>query len=62
MRYRRATVSGGTYFITVNLAERRRTILVDEVETLRMVIREVKQRHPFHIDAMIILPDHLHTV
>ena len=62
MRYRRATVAGGTYFFTVNLAERRRTILVDEVETLRMVIREVKQRHPFHIDAMIILPDHLHAV
>ena len=42
MRYRRATVAGGTYFFTVNLAERYRTILVDEVETLRMVIREVK--------------------
>ena len=62
MRYRRAKVAGGTYFFTVNLAERSRTLLVDHVDTLRMVIREVKAHHPFHIDAMVILPDHLHAI
>jgi putative transposase len=62
MRYRRANVSGGTYFFTVNLAERQRTILVDHIDVLRKVIREVKQRRPFHIDAMVILPDHLHAI
>ncbi|MGH8557021.1 MAG: hypothetical protein ACRESZ_06080 [Methylococcales bacterium] len=35
MRYRRADVMGGTYFFTVNLAERNRTLLVDHVGTLR---------------------------
>ena len=29
MRYRRADVAGGTYFFTVNLAERKRTLLVE---------------------------------
>jgi putative transposase len=62
MRYRRADVTGGTYFFTVNLAERSRTLLVDQVDTLREVVRMVKAEHPFHIDAMVILPDHLHAV
>lgn len=62
MRYRRADVKGGTYFFTVNLAERSLTLLVDHVDTLRAVIREVKAKHAFRIDAMVILPDHLHAV
>ena len=32
------------------------------MDTLRAVICEVKAKHPFHIDAMVILPDHLHAV
>lgn len=52
----------GRIFITVNLAERKRALLVDYVDVLRSVIREVKEKHPFHIDAMVILPDHLHAV
>jgi len=62
MCYRRADVAGGTYFFTVNLAERTRTLLVDHVDLLREVLRDVKRRHPFHIDAMVILPDHLHAL
>src|SRR5918996_4056897 len=62
MRYRRADVTGGTYFFTVNLAERNRTLLVNHVDTLREVVRIVKAEHPFQIDAMVILPDHLHAV
>lgn len=62
MRYRRADVRGGTYFFTVNLAERRRTLLVDHIDALRTVMQKVKTMHPFHIDAMVVLPDHLHTV
>ena len=62
MQYRRTDVAGATYFFTVNLAERHRTLLTDHIATLRTVMRDVKQRHPFHIDAMVILPDHLHCV
>ena len=35
MFYRRAKVAGGTYFFTVNLAERKRTLLVEHVSLLR---------------------------
>ena len=62
MRYRRADVAGGTYFFTINLAERNRTLLVDHVGVLRAVMQKVKAKHPFRIDAMVILPDHLHAV
>lgn len=53
---------GGTYFFTVNLAERKRSLLVDYIEVLRASIRKVKAAHPFHIDAMVVLPDHLHAL
>ena len=62
MHYRRSDVAGATYFFTVNLAERHRTLLTDHIDTLRTVMRGVKQRHPFHIDALVILPDHLHCI
>ncbi len=62
MRYRRANVTGGKYFFTVNLAERQNTLLVDEMDTLRNVINQLKRSHPFKIDAMVVLPDHLHML
>lgn len=62
MRYRRADVAGGTYFFTVNLAERKRTLLVDHIDILRSVMEKVKKAHPFRIEAMVILPDHLHAI
>jgi putative transposase len=60
--YRRNRVPGGTYFFTVNLANRRSDLLVREVETLRGAIRAVRRATPFHIDACVILPDHMHCI
>ncbi len=54
MRYRRCDISGGTYFFTVNLAERSQGLLVQHIDVLRDAVRTVKQRHPFYIDAMVI--------
>ena len=62
MRYRRADIKGGTYFFTVNLADRKNTLLVDEIEILRIVISMVKKQHPFQLDAMVVLPEHLHAL
>jgi putative transposase len=60
--YRRYRIKGGTYFFTVNLVERNRTLLTDHISALREAFRSVKQTHPFHIDAMVVLPDHLHAL
>ncbi|MCL2525393.1 MAG: transposase [Betaproteobacteria bacterium] len=62
MEYRRTWQAGGTYFFTVNLAERCRTLLTDHIDDLRDTVRAVKQAHPFDILAWIVLPDHLHAI
>jgi putative transposase len=62
MQYRRANIKGGTYFFTVNLADRKENLLIEHINDLRAVMQNVKQQHPFHIDAMVVLPDHLHAV
>jgi len=62
MLYRRSRDCGATYFFTVNLADRQSNLLMDYAATLREAFRQVRHRHPFHIDAVVILPDHLHTI
>ena len=60
--YRRIRVPGGTYFFTVNLLERNSRWLVTHVDHLREAVRQVRARRPFHIDAWVVLPDHMHAV
>ncbi|MBK5958297.1 hypothetical protein CCR97_08740 [Rhodoplanes elegans] len=62
VRYRRNFVQGGTYFFTVTLADRRSRVLVDHVDALRAAFRDVRARHPFAVEAIVVLPDHLHAV
>jgi putative transposase len=60
--YRRAFVPGGCWFFTANLLNRRSSLLTDEINTLREATRRTQARHPFHVDAVVILPDHIHAV
>jgi REP-associated tyrosine transposase len=60
--YRRNFVAGGSFFFTVNLADRRSSLLTDHIDDLRNAFRETHHRHPFTTEAMVVLPDHLHTV
>jgi putative transposase len=61
--YRRYRVPGGTYFFTVNLLERHSNdLLIRHIDALRHVVRETRKRWPFHIDAWVVLPEHLHCV
>jgi len=62
MRYRRADATGGTYFFTANLAERRSDTLVRHIDDVRAAIKTVKEKHPFSILAMVMLPEHLHAL
>ncbi|NIZ08566.1 transposase [Pseudooceanicola sp. HF7] len=61
-RYLRPHIPGATIFFTVTLAERGSDLLVREVEALRTAVAGVKARRPFHIDAWVVLPDHLHCI
>jgi len=60
--YRRNFVHGGSFFFTVNLADRRLSLLTTHIDALRLAFRETRTHHPFTIDATVILPDHLHAV
>lgn len=61
-QYRR-NLNGQTYFFTV-VTEQRRTILTTDLgrRALRQAIKEVQSETPFHSIAIVLLPDHLHTV
>jgi putative transposase len=60
--YRRWRVPGGYYFFTVNLLERKKHLLTEHIDLLREAFRTVKHNRPFHIDAIVILPEHLHCI
>jgi REP-associated tyrosine transposase len=60
--YRRNFVAGGSFFFTVNLADRRLFLLIEHIDELRSAFRETRRRHPFTTEAMVVLPDHLHVV
>ena len=61
-QYRRHYVAGGTYFFTVTLADRSSCLLIEHIASLRRAVRETRLEHPFNIDAIVILPDHLHAI
>ena len=60
--YRRSRVAGASYFFTVNLADRTQPLLTDHSALLRSAFEYTRERHPFVIDAIVILPEHLHAI
>ena len=61
--YHRAYIPGGTFFFIVKTEHNAPVFQAeDSVRILGDVIRETKQRWPFDIDAIVLLPDHLHTI
>ena len=62
MRYRRSDIKGACYFFTVNLAQRNKSTLTDNIEHLRSVVTQVREKHPFEIEAMVVLAEHLHAI
>ena len=60
--YRRNFVPGGTFFFTVTLRDRRADTLVREIAVLREAFARTMAVRPFALDAMVVLPDHLHVV
>ena len=63
MNYRRAFIPGGSWFFTL-VTENRRPIFAapENVAVLREAFRTVKVKRPFLLDAIVIMPDHLHCI
>jgi hypothetical protein len=63
MKYRRVKVAGGTYFFTVVTHDRRKFLCEPEnIALLREAFRYVMNSHPLIIDAIAILPEHIHCL
>jgi len=62
-KYRRAKFRGGYYFFTV-VTYNRRWLFVDELARtcLRSAWQSVRQKRPFEVVALCLLPNHLHCV
>ena len=61
--YRRAILKGGTFFFTV-VTYRRYPIFKEQqsIDLLRQCFKTTIVTHPFRVDAIVVLPDHLHTI
>jgi len=60
--YVRACVPGGTFFFTATWLERRRQLPTDHMDDLRAVFADARRRCPFAVEAIVVLPDHLHCI
>jgi len=61
MKYRRVFAEGHSYFITM-VTHRRQPFLIEHIDLLRRAFALSKQRYRYRIDAIVILPDHLHMI
>ncbi len=58
----RSKTPGATFFFTARLADQRSTLLTDQVDLLRIAMRETVSRYPFSIDDIVVLPATIHAI
>ncbi len=62
-RFRRVRLEGGVFFFTVVTYQRRPILTTDlGIKCLRKAWRETNSTMPFEVEAVCVLPDHLHTI
>ncbi len=61
-RYIRPKIKGTSWFFTVNLLDRNSRLLTENIAALREATQKTMHKFPFSIDAVVILPDHIHAV
>lgn len=61
--YRRVFLKGGTFFFTV-VTYKRYPIFKEEwaIHLLKLCFQTIIKTHPFRVNAIVVLPDHLHTI
>ena len=61
--YRRLYQPGGSYFFTIVTHQRIEIFsLPDNITRLKSAFDKVMKRHPFIMEAFVILPDHIHCI
>ena len=62
VHYRRNRIPGASYFFTLTLENRSARSLVEHIQLLGDSMRKAQQRAPFRVQAIVVLPEHLHAV
>lgn len=63
MKYRRSMEKGGVYFFTLVTYQRQPILTIeDNIQRLRDAFRHENQKRPYNIEAIVILPDHIHCI
>ena len=61
--YVRVKLPGGCYFFTLVTFGRYKFLTSEAARLiLRQVWKEVRKKHPFNVEAICLLPDHLHCI
>ena len=60
--YIRPKRQGASIFFTLNLARRGSKLLQEEINLLRWAFAKGQRERPWRINAIVIMPDHLHGV
>ncbi len=53
---------GACYFLTINLYDRNSQLLTKHIEQLRKAYQKTKKYQPFELNAIVVLPDHIHML
>ena len=61
MNYKRIFLEKYSYYLTL-VTYRRQPLLVDNIELLRDAFKRSKRKYRYSINAIVILPDHLHMI
>jgi len=61
MNYRRIHLDGYSYYLTL-VTHRRRPLLIEHIDILRRAFALSKTKYHYTIDAIVVLPDHLHMI
>jgi len=59
--YKRLFLHGYSYYITI-VTHQRNPILIDNIELLRESFKYAKNKFSFRIQAIVVMPDHLHMI
>ncbi|MFZ2315833.1 MAG: transposase [Gammaproteobacteria bacterium] len=62
VHYRRILSTGDYYFFTVVLKDRKQKFLTENINLLRDTIKKSRAKYNFIICAIVILPEHIHTI
>ena len=61
MKYRRILENGYSYFLTL-VTHERKPLLIEHINLLRYAVKLSKEKYDYILDAIVILPDHIHMI